>query len=108
MAFQLPVRGHLYVRTVVFQKVPRQNLVNVAEDALAVGFCGAQAEDLAEALLVDLSRKAGIRENALELGGEEEGLADHGVEQRLYSQPVADQKELFQAFVPNRKGKDAV
>ncbi len=84
------------------------DLRNAAEDADPGRPRRSEAEHLAQALAVQHGVHAGVLEQGLDFGREDEAAVPQRVEQRLDAEAVAAEETAAAAFVVHRERKDAV
>ena len=108
MAFQLPIGCLPDAGGGVGQDMTGKNLMHILENAFSIGLCGAEAKDFAESFAVHLCGKIREGKDALDFGGEEEGLAERGIKQGFDAEAVTDEDQLLRGILPEGEGEDAI
>ena len=84
----------------------RQELADAAEERLVTGG-RAGREELGQRRLIRPRLNQPALEDGLDLGGEDEAVADAGVVKRLHAEAIAREEEAAAGRVPDREGEHA-
>ncbi len=104
---RIPIADHLLA---VFGKAHEGSRFDAADRAEHRPRLGdvAEAEVFGDGDVVEVAADVGMAQDALQLGGEENLLADARVEQRLLARAVARQEQRVRAMVPDRQAEHSV